>query len=444
MDPTARSVALAVLNAPPGKAFADERLDTALNRGELSRLDRRLATELVYGVLRRRGTLDALLTPLLNHPPAPKVMNLLRLGAYQLAFLDHVPAHAAIDTAVDLTPETGSPKSRGFVNAVLRGVTRFLAEEDALGPAADAYPRLNGQYRRLFQPVLPDPASDPAGYIAAAFSLPGWMVERWLPRFGVEEMHRLGFWFAGPAPIWLRVNPRKTSREQFLVSGVNAEPGDAPQSLKLLGPAAISELPGYAEGHFCVQDHTSQEVAAMLDSKPAWRVLDRCAAPGGKSTHLAELMQDQGEVVSCDVDARKIATIETLAQRLGLRSVKTVTLRRDDPPPEGPFDAALVDAPCSNTGVLGRRPEVRWRLRPEDLTELAALQLRLLLESIDRVRPGGVVVYSTCSIEPEENEAVVRAAMAERPGIVVEAEVNSVPGRPSDGGYRARLVTKNN
>jgi 16S rRNA (cytosine967-C5)-methyltransferase len=178
-------------------------------------------------------------------------------------------------------------------------------------------------------------------------------------------------------------------------------------------------------------------VATALDPKPGWTVLDACAAPGGKSTHLAELMQDRGRVVACDADADRLATVTSLARRLGLSIVETV--HAPDQPPAEPFDAALVDVPCSNTGVLGRRPEARWRLTPDDFRYLVRLQTKLLIQTVERVKPGGPVVYSTCSVEPEENKQVVRAVLRGFRGTKLEVEHESRPGQPADGGYWARL-----
>ena len=179
-------------------------------------------------------------------------------------------------------------------------------------------------------------------------------------------------------------------------------------------------------------------VASAVGVQPGMRVLDLCAAPGGKTTHLAELMDNRGRVVACDIDRKRLDTIETLALRLGVKCIDTVLLNENDEPPAGPFDAALVDVPCSNTGVLGRRPEVRWRIRPSEFAHLVRLQTRLLIQAAERVRSGGVVVYSTCSIEPDENVGVVNA-VRKACGLTLEAQHSAVPGMPSDGGYWARL-----
>jgi 16S rRNA (cytosine967-C5)-methyltransferase len=280
--------------------------------------------------------------------------------------------------------------------------------------------------------------------LAAGFSWPRWLADRWLACSDRDECVRLGFWFNAPPPLWLRVNPLKTDRElyrlQLAAKNIDAEPGEDPQSLRLVDGASVRELPGYADGEFTVQDLSSMAVASALAPEPGWTVLDLCAAPGGKTTHLAELMKDRGKVVACDIDRRRLDTVTALCRRLGVTIVEPHLLDKDDTnPPAGPFDAALVDVPCSNTGVLGRRPEVRWRLRPTEFEELVRLQTRLLLTAFDRVKPGGVVVYSTCSVEPDENGGVVQAVRRAFKGLKVEAEANAVPGKPADGGYWARL-----
>jgi 16S rRNA (cytosine967-C5)-methyltransferase len=445
---TARTLALQVLlDCRNGGAFVQEVLDAHLGRTPLSPADRRLATHLAYGVLRRRGSVDALLHPLITRDPhnvEPWLWDALRLGAYQLAFLSHVPAHAALNETVELAAKWGRPGAKGFLNGVLRSLSRLLTDECTDRPAADALPLEDGAYRRLARAVLPDPAAKPVEYLTA-FSLPRWLAQRWAGRHPWDECVRLGFWFAGPAPLWLRVNPLRTDRDSFLAAlrqaDIAAEAGEHPQAVRLEESASIRELPGYADGWFTVQDQSAMRVASALDPKPGWRVLDLCAAPGGKTTHLAELMRNEGQVTACDVDDERLKTVDELCGRLGIGIVRTRRLHPEanEEPPEGPFDAVLVDVPCSNTGVLGRRPEVRWRLKPDDIAHLVQLQTKLLLWAGERVRPGGVVVYSTCSTEPEENGGVVRAALQGLRELALEAEEEQVPGKPSDGGYWARL-----
>ena len=444
----ARSVALQVLlDCRRRDAFVQELLDRNLATGDLSPADRRLATQLTYGVLRRRGTLQALVEPFVTRPAEnvePWLWDSLRLGAFQLALLDHIPVHAALNETVELAARFGRPGAKGFLNGVLRAVARLMTPDRADGPAADALPLEAGAYRRLARPVLPEPASHPVEYVGSGFGLPAWLVRRWLDRYPLEECYRLGFWFAGPAPLTLRVNPLRAARDAYLAAcaavGVAAAAGEHPQAVRLRESVPIRDLPGYAEGWFSVQDESAMLVASAVAPEPGMSVLDLCAAPGGKATHLAEIMGDRGRVLACDSDPERLQTVNTLSDRLGLMAVETRPVSRAlDDVPAGPFDAVLADVPCSNTGVLGRRPETRDRLRPGDLPELAALQERLLHVAADRVRPGGVVVYSTCSIEPEENGALVRRVLAARPEIRLESEDEAVPGRPADGGYRARL-----
>jgi 16S rRNA (cytosine967-C5)-methyltransferase len=448
--PNARSLALQILlDCGKHDAFVQEVLDRRLAKYPPSPADRRLVTQLVYGVLRRRGTLRALLEPLVNRP-AHKVerwlWDALYLGGCQLALLTHVPTHAAVHETVELAVRFGRPGARGFLNGVLRRLAELITDERVTSAAADALPLEQGEYRRLARPVLPDPAAHPVEYLAAAFGLPDWLVRRWLPRYGVEECRRLGFWFAGPAPIMLRCNPLRCGREQLLVAlreaGHAAEAGEHPQSVRLHEAGPIRDLPGYNEGWFSVQDESAMRVASALAPEAGETILDLCAAPGGKTTHLAELMGNTGRIIACDADAHRLQTVKTLAQRLGFSTIETVSLssqRGEGTPPGGPFDRVLVDVPCSNTGVLGKRPEARWRLRPDDLRQLVLLQTQLLRLAVRSVRPGGIIVYSTCSIEPEENRQVIETVLSEAADLRLEADEESVPGRSADGGYWARL-----
>lgn len=459
---TARELALEILlESESGKEFAWERLNARLQYARLEAADRGLATELVYGSIRRRGSLDALIEAQTGQRPIqPVIREVLRLGAYQLAYLDSIPSHAALNEAVELAKRRGHSRAAGFVNGVLRNLDRLLTTEYADSPAADALPIAEGRYRRLLRPIFPDPQQSPSHYFAASFSMPQWLADRWLRRFGWAELMRLGFWFALPAPLWIRVNTTRTSRESLrdllAAAGHSSEPGPHPQSLRLLEHAPIRTLPGFDQGLFTVQDHSSMTVATALAPAPGATTLDCCAAPGGKATHLAELMNNQGRIVACDVDENRLMTVNELSRRLGVSIVETRLMPRDKAPglrvgpaqaraagmlpgAVGGFDAALVDVPCSNTGVLGRRPEVRWRLTPGDFNELVPMQLRLLLDACAQVRPGGVAVYSTCSIEPEENGEVVRAALAQAKDWTLDEEREHRPGQPSDGGYWARM-----
>jgi 16S rRNA (cytosine967-C5)-methyltransferase len=448
----ARSLALSVLLECRRKdAFVQELLDRHFGEASLSGADRRLATQLAYGVLRRRGTLDAVLRPLVHREPdrvEPWLWEALRIGTFQLLLLTNIPAHAALHETVELANAWGQPRGKGFLNGVLRKVAALPTPDSAPGPAADALPMQDGHYRRLSRAALPDPATNPVEYLSAGFAWPGWLARRWTDRFGWDECVRIGSWFAGPAPIWLRCNPLRVQRDELLgrlrEAGVQAEAGDHPQAIRLADGAPVRDLPGYTEGWFVVQDQSAMGPATALAPQPGMRVLDLCAAPGGKSTHLAELMRDQGEVVACDNDARRLGNVVETSRRLGLTIIepRVLDVGRNEEPPAGPFDAVLVDVPCSNTGVLGRRPEVRWRLKPGHLPHLARLQTNLFIQACDRVRRGGAAVYSTCSIEPEENRGVVDTALSATRDFTLETECENRPGLPADGGYWARLRRK--
>lgn len=454
---SARSVALEVLlDCQRGEAFVQEVLNDHLDHSGLAGPDRRLTTQLAYGVLRRRGSLDALLRAVSKRSQRqvePLLWEILRLGTFQLALLTHIPMHAAVHETVelvDLFSAAGSAGAKGFVNGVLRGLSRLLTGEGTAAPAANALPLEDGQYAVLARPMLPDPAAFPAKYLAAGFSLPAWLAERWAARFPWDECVRLGFWFAGSASLWLRCNALKVDGATFLATlaktGIAAEPGEMAQSVRVHDAVVIRELPGYDQGWFAVQDASAMKAAAALSPFPGSHVLDLCAAPGGKTTHLAELMHNQGTIVACDVNQRRLETVAELARRLGHTIVEPhhIDVHAGGEPPPGPFDAALVDVPCSNTGVLGRRPEVRWRVKKKDFPRLVALQKTLLRQAVERVRPGGVIVYSTCSIEPEENRQVVEAVLQDSPDLVLEADEEQSPGRPADGGYWARLRRRPN
>ncbi|CAN5542906.1 16S rRNA (cytosine(967)-C(5))-methyltransferase RsmB [soil metagenome] len=448
---TAREAAVEILNvARVRRAFVSDVLDEFLSDPATGLVnakpeDRRLVTNLVLGITRRRATLDALVAPFIDRPfhaVENRIFDLLHLGAYQLVFLTSIPDHAAVHETVELARFIGSPLATGFVNGVLRRVVESVTDEDTDHPTRFAVPMDDGRFRRLSKPLLPDPVREPVYYLAAAFSWPMWLAQVWWDRYGFDECCRMGFWFNAPPPLWIRVPThvdRGNVQHRLAAINIEARPGPHSQSLHLLNGGNILDLPGFATGDFAVQDHASMLVATALAPKPGMTVLDLCAAPGGKTTHLAELMNNTGKIIACDIEAERLATVTTLAERMKISIIETVQLADGQDPPAGPFDAALVDAPCSNTGVLGRRVDVRWRLQPEEMDYLIRLQTKLLTNAIDRVKPGGAIVYSTCSIEPAENEQVVNAVIRTSKTVRKEAEHRSEPGRPSDGGYWARL-----
>ncbi|QDT55116.1 Ribosomal RNA small subunit methyltransferase B [Caulifigura coniformis] len=457
---TARELAFACLQAFDDSGFyLSDSLDRLQGR-PLSTADRALAMELSYTVLRRRATLDAVLRQLVSRDPASVERDLwtvLQLGVVQLLLIPGLPPHAAVHETVELAKRING-RWGGMVNGVLRSLQRLVTGNVADAPSASgvpivaADPAREGEgaacleivYRQLGANVFPDFARDPVGYVATAFSMPRELMARWSNGWDPAAALRQAAWFTTPGVLSLRINPLRTDRVRLIESlrsiGAECWPGDLPESIRLAESTRIARLPGFEDGHFSVQDESAMRIVDLLDPRPGERVLDLCSAPGGKSTHAAERMLDQGTVVACDLSERRLRLVEQSAARLGLNAIST-QLVADDPAsiPDGPFDAAMVDAPCSNMGVLGKRPEARWRLTEEDFQELPALQLRLLEAAAERVKRDGRLVYSTCSIDALENEGVIRQFLARQPVWSATTQLQSVPSEPGDGGFVAVL-----
>jgi len=432
--------------------FLQKEIDRRLRSMVLDPRDRALLAELVLGPVRWRATLDAVLAayaPRGIESRRPRLVEILRQGAYQLVFLSRVPAHAAIDEAVKLARAAFPDPIPGFVNGLLRAIARGVA------PAAAAEPP--PPPRRTLEPpsadgaiafdrdVFPDPERDAAAFLASRWSHPEWLVARWLERFGRADSERLLRANASVPALVLRVNTLRTTREA-LSARLGARPvgDDAPDSLVLAEPTGpVAELPGFAEGEFAVQGPTAARVAPLLRPAAGKAYLDVGAAPGGKATHLAILAGDAARIVALDPSPERLMRVEESARRLGLRSIETVVADgREAAARFGAiFDGVLVDAPCTNTGTLARRIEARWRLVPDDLATLPRLQGELLSAAALAVKPGGRLVYATCSVEREENEDVVRAFLAARPEFRLDSEETTLPvASERDGGYAAALV----
>ncbi|MGE0374636.1 MAG: 16S rRNA (cytosine(967)-C(5))-methyltransferase RsmB [Planctomycetaceae bacterium] len=427
--------------------FANRVLDDLCRGRCVAGSDRALGMELSYGVIRRQATVDAVLKAFVDRPPSSietGLQTLLRLGAYQLLLMDGVPPHAAVNETVEVAKQLRRPEWGAVVNGVLRALSGAVSETDATTPAEDRVPIDAHRSRQLDRAVFPSPEKARVEYFVKAHSYPRWLIRDWISRFGAAEAARLCFWFNAPHPPALRVNRLRQTpevvRDVLQAAGAAAEPGRWPESLLLGKSVRIHDLPGFAEGWFSVQDESSMAAGRLLDPRPGESILDLCAAPGGKTTHLAELMGDRGSIVAVDTDAVRLQRVLENTHRLGLSCIECLPIDLDGGNiPTGPFDRILVDVPCSNTGVLAKRPEARWRIDPEDFTELTDTQARLLGQALDRVKPGGCVVYSTCSIDPRENHDVVERVVAGRIDVSLQQEIEHQPGRPGDGGYQALL-----
>ncbi|MFN8627915.1 MAG: 16S rRNA (cytosine(967)-C(5))-methyltransferase RsmB [Candidatus Binatia bacterium] len=396
-----------------GGAYADSLLGRTLNTGGLAPRDRALLTRLVYGTLAWQGYLDHILAKFCRRPPAEldaPLYTLLRLALFQICLLTRVPPFAAVNTAVELAKSVRGGAGAGLVNAVLR--------------------RAASGWRGV---PFPSRQDHPIDYLSLRLSHPRWLVERWVVRYGIDETEVLLRANNESAATVVRVNPLSCTPAQLLadcaVADVGAEPCRySPNGIRLTGSGTPEALPGYAAGQFSLQGEASQLVGLVLAPKPGERVLDLCAAPGGKATHLAELMGNQGHVTAVDTNARGVDRLRRMAHRLGLSILHpAVADAATWEPPEMPFDRILVDAPCSGLGTLRQHPEIKWRRKPEDLTSLAVLQRALLWRSAMWVRPGGIVVYATCTLSSDENEQVVRDFLGQHSTFVIDDARPCVP-----------------
>ncbi|MCH2410257.1 16S rRNA (cytosine(967)-C(5))-methyltransferase RsmB [Myxococcota bacterium] len=399
----ARLLAIRVLDRVESSgAFSDLSLSAALARSTLAPSDRALATELLYGTLRWRGRLDFLLAQVLDRKLSEVesvVRSILRIGAYQLAVMTKIPASQAVDKTVNCAKVLGAQRATGFINGVLRNLNRKLESID--------FPPLD---------------TDPLAHIVNSLSLPEWIAARWIKRYGAKDAAALAAAANQKPPLTIRTNIRRQSREK-LMSKLNDGPYDvqacpvARYGLTIKGRLIPGEDPAFRNGFFTVQDEASQAVVDLLDPQPGDIVLDACAAPGTKATAIAERVQETGHVIAVDKHERRLALVGRDARRLGLQNIELRcldTTRQLDELGAIKFDRVLIDAPCSGLGTIRRNPDARWRVKAEDPSRLAEIQKLLLKEGIDRLKPGGVLVYSTCTLEPEENDHVVDAVLSLR------------------------------
>lgn len=388
-------------------SFADTLVDRELSTDDLQGPDRGFLTELVFGVLRRRSTLDYLIDCYATQKSVKlerSVLILLRLGLYQIYFLDRVPVSAAVNETVHLVKRF-IPRAAAFSNAVLR---RAVRERDAV--------------------PWPDRKSDPAGFVAVRHASPHWLVEQWTGQVGPDEVESLASIMSSPPPLTLRTNTLKISREDLLAllteKGVQAQATSfSPFGVQVLVPTPPTLLPGFSDGLFTVQDESSQLASLFLFPLPGEAILDLCAAPGGKATHLAQLMEDRGAILACDRDERKLRLVRESATRLGISIIETRKIDASMPLAElhgRRFDRILLDVPCTGLGVLRRNPEAKWRLRTADPARMAVLQGAILRNAVEFLADDGVLLYSTCSTSVEENEQVINDFVSERNDFMVE------------------------
>jgi 16S rRNA (cytosine967-C5)-methyltransferase len=418
-----REIAVQVLLERQKGEYIESLLDSALKKHELKSEDRGFLQELVYGVVRWELTLDWLIAQKSGGKLQKEIVQtLLRLALYQMFWLERVPSYAAVNETVEICKKRGLQAQAKFVNAVLR-----------------SYDREREMTRQRLSELK---GTKPA----IGLSHPEWLWRRWEKEWGSERAIRLLEWNNSPPAVFARVNTLKTSAADLLkiwsVEGVKGEAvnlGWVAENtvFQLESYPSLARLRSFMEGLFYVQDPSTLLAPTLLGAQTGESILDLCAAPGGKTTYIAQLIKNDGRIVAQDIDPKRLKMVQENAERLGANCV--ITEGADD----ALFDRVLVDAPCSNTGVMRRRVELRWRIEPEEIKRLAHTQIKLLQVAAERVRVGGVLLYSTCSLERDENQVVVGRFLAENNVFTLDHERQLTPMSDGvDGAYCARMVRR--
>ena len=428
----ARRLAWEVLEAVAAGAYADVALERALRQHPLAPADRGLATELAYGCIRWRQWLDAWLDRLGKVPARkqpPRLRWLLHLGLYQVLRMQRIPAAAAVDTTVELAKRHRLAKLSPVVNGVLRSALRAKQAGETL--------------------PVPD---QPAERLALNHSLPIWLAENLLRWCEPEHAERIASACNQVPPLDLRVNRLCCTPDEvmaaFAEAGVSTQPIEGcPDGLQVLAPAGdLRRWPGFDQGHWSVQDRAAQGVAPLLAPQPGERILDACAAPGGKATHLAELIGDGGEIWAVDRSAGRLKRVAANAARLGCASIHALAADAADlltqrPDWRGSFQRILLDVPCSGLGTLSRHPDARWRVTAATVEELLPLQAQLLEAMLPLLAPGGRLVYATCTIHPAENKAQVQTFLQVHAELQLEMEQQRWPEPDGGDGFYTAVIT---
>jgi len=400
-----RGTAVKILNrVERTDSYLDKLLDTELKSRDVADIDKSLLAEIVHGVMRWQGRLDWILNGF-THGNFSKseinVKNAMRVGLYQILFLTHVPHYAAVNETVGFVKRIRGDKSANLVNAVLRSIIRSLNDIH--------YPKRD---------------EDPVQYLSVYYSHPQWMVKRWLERFGYEEVEKMLIANNEIPGLTLRINKLKNAPAEFLsiLDSQNvAYQGSAfiDYFVKVRSLSGIAQLNIFQNGFFSIQDESAALPVLLLAPAEGDRVIDLCAAPGGKTTFIAELMKNTGRILAVDKYESKLHLIRTSCDRLGITNVEMMVADSRELQTE-PADKILVDAPCSGLGVLRKKPDVKWKREPEDVRRLGVIQLNLLENGARLLKPGGVLVYSTCTTEPDENSMVVRSFLAKHPEFAID------------------------
>lgn len=454
MTQTARIVAMEVLNRlVSARDYAGPVLNKLLNRTA----DKQRTVALVLGTIRNRTAIDTVITEFAGRPVSriqKKLLTVIRIAVYELIYCPKSPDYSIVNDAVNNAKTAAAKKQAGFVNAVLRRILRHIKNRNTRpDPAGEQQiiPRSVSAGCEFDRKFLPNPKASAEDFFSTAFSLPKWLIEDWLERFGFKKTRSICFASNRKASVYIRVNTLKITRHQLLEKfrNENIEFQVPPDELmiKLRKPKNITELFGFQEGLFSVQDVTASQPVRLLMPEPGWKILDMCAAPGGKTTQLAEFTADKAEILATDINDKRLGKVTENIARLGIKSV-TVTgyeKLREKAAASGLFDCILLDVPCSNTAVMARRPEVRYRIKPQTIRKLTKTQLDLLNIAAQMLKPQGRICYSTCSIQNDENNLLVERFLRKSGSFKLKAEKLVLPsaGRfDCDGGYTAILTKK--
>jgi 16S rRNA (cytosine967-C5)-methyltransferase len=480
---TAREIATAVLNRfDPKYNYASPILNILLDKTK----QRQRATDLVFGTIRNRTAIDMVIAKFADCPveriPA-KLLNIIRVASFELIYSPQTGEHAIVNEAVESAKAVAAAKQTGFVNAVLRQIARHITNRQTQLTQANirtTFPQTPATGCEFDTDILPDPKASPARYFSTTFSLPKWLITDWLGEFDAELTRQICFASNRRPSIYIRPNTLKTTTQQLLEkfrqadidfeivpNVIPAQAGiqksnDADESMiKIKSPRAVTQLPGFAEGLFTVQDITASQAVRILQPQPDWTILDLCAAPGTKTTQLAERTGDSAKIIATDIDSDRLEKVRENTARLGITSVNTIPyeelLNSKFSILNSKFDCILLDVPCSNTGVLAKRVEARYRIKPKAIKELTKIQSELLKTTAQMLKPQGKICYSTCNIQKAENTELVRDFLIKNPNFELQSELlilplavphqlgvslSSIGAGDHDGGYVAIIAAK--
>jgi len=499
---SARTLAIDVLNRfDPKRDYAASILNNLLDQTA----EKQRATDLVFGTIRNRSAIDTVIAAFSSRPTEripPRLLNILRIAAYELIYRPETPDYSIVNEAVENVRRLLGKKQVGFVNAVLRNVTRHTVSRQAQLCDAEVrttLPQTPATGCEFDAPIMPDPQTHPADYLNAAFSLPKWLIADWLGGFGFERTRQICFASNRRPSIYIRTNPLRTTagdlaqklheqqidfetvppdilressiehQESSIENRVSRIEHRGSSVLRIKSAAAVAQLPGFAEGLFTVQDLAASLAVKMLDPQPNWKILDLCAAPGVKATQLAEITAGSAEITATDADSERLKKVKQNITRLGITSVTVLEnaqllevskfrIPNSKFSGSGPFDAVLLDAPCSNTGVLAKRIEARYRLNPAAIQEFTVTQSQLLCTAASMTGRRGRICYSTCSIQKAENNQLVAEFLRRNPDFELDSETLILPsaeipaknphseagpaGFDHDGAYVAILIRR--